>query len=244
MRARQAGVAIGCALTLVLAGCTSSVDGTGTATATSSASVTSSATSDSAPSTTSSSSTAASTTTSSSTAASIDAPESLNFPGNPDVIPWTSPSTSLAFGEPATVGLQQADARGVFTVVVTDATKGTDADWATLGFDAAPLPGTTPLYVHVTATQLSGDSFVGYRPEAPLNAFTVDDEAMKRREVRTVDNPLCQNVPAPADFTIGSTHESCILFAEPADDPFDTVEFIGPNPPEDSVYLGDPISWQ
>ena len=67
---------------------------------------------------------------------------------------------------------------------------------------------------------------------------------MKRREVRTTDNPLCQSVPAPAGFTIGSTHESCILFAEPAGDPFEAVEFIGPNPPEDSVYLGDPVRWR
>lgn len=194
-------------------------------------------TSASTPSTTSSSSSTETSTSTSSTETSA------TFTGNPDNLPVTEPGKQLKYGESATVPVTYAGADGIFTLSNLTVTKGSEADWATLGVDLSDAQGEEPWYVKMTLKQESGGDFSYTSVQNDLWAYTADGDLIFSEFPPETENTICPDSYAPEGFTVGSSYEACTILSVNVGESVDRVQFEG-DYSEDNPYTDSPIVWK
>ncbi len=234
-------VLVGCAQTIAGTAGTAAGQGTTTSSSTSKSSSSTSRTSSTSASTTSSRSSESST-SSSSSSSSTETSTSTSFTGNPDNLPVTAPGTTLTFNDPATVPVTTilgADALLTFSKVTL--TKGTTADWATLGVKPEDAKDNVPWYINLTITQVAGAKVSDDILDSDLWAYTPDGSFVMPSFFIDDNNSLCPRSLSPSDYTIGSSYPSCNVLAAGPNDVVDRVTFEGVF---DGPYSADPVTWK
>lgn len=187
------------------------------------------------------SSSSSSASSSSSSSASSSGTASTTFSGNPDNLGLTAPGTALKFGDPALLPFAFADAEGVFTVSGLSVTKGSEADWATLGVDTSDAQGEEPWYLRMTLKQESGGDFSFTSVQDDLWAYSGED-ILSTVYPNDDTNSLCPLTYAPEEFTVGGTYDACVVLSVNLGEGVDRVQFEGGYDPDDPYYE-NPVVW-
>lgn len=157
----------------------------------------------------------------------------------------TPAGTVLSYGQPAALPITYLDSQGIFTFSNLTATAGTEADWATLGQDAADAQGEVPWFVRVSIKQESGGDFTYSSVDSDLTAFSADGDYLSTVLPNNIDNALCPYNFPDSDYTIGSSYDACIVFSVNVGETLDSVKFEGSGYDLDTdPYYADPIVWR
>lgn len=181
--------------------------------------------------------------TSATTVTNADAELSTTFTGNPDNLPVTEPGKQLRYGEPATLPMTFADQDGVFTLSNLTVTKGSDADWATLGVDPGDSDGQTPWYLKLNVKQIAGGDFTFSSIEADLWAYTAAGDSVLPVFVLEYNNPICPVTGASDNFKVGDSYDTCLVLSVTSGESVDRIQYEG-DYSVDGPYSNAPVVWK
>ncbi|WP_111767632.1 hypothetical protein [Nakamurella deserti] len=182
-------------------------------------------------------------TTGTSTSSTTTPTDSTTFTGNPDNLPLTPAGTALTYGQSALLPVSYADAQAVVEVSGLTVTKGSEADWATLGMDVSDAQGEEPWYLRMTLTQKSEGDLTYTSFQDDLWAYSADDDYILTAYPDDDANALCPLSYAPEDFGVGKSYDACVVLSVNIGETVDRIQFEGGFEPDDP-YVENPVVWK
>ncbi len=170
-------------------------------------------------------------------------PETTTFTGNPNGATLTAPGTQLRYGQPAVLPISYAGSDGVFTFSELTVTKGSTADWTTLGVDASEVEGQVPWFLNLTVKQESGGDFTYLSVENDLWGYGADDAGIAPTTIFNTANSVCASTGPDGEFAVGDTYHACAVLAVDKAQSIQRIQFEGDYDFE-SPYFDKPVVWK